>query len=91
MPYASNDELPPSVRLHLPPDAQDMYRVVFNHAWTEYASRAKRRRGGSREEVAHRVAWAAVKRKYVKAGDRWLARPQEARSAVRFGGTKSAP
>ena len=28
----------------------------------------------SREEVAHRVAWAAVKRRYGKSGDRWIAR-----------------
>jgi cation transport regulator ChaB len=27
-----------------------------------------------REEVAHRVAWAAVKRRYGKSGDRWIAR-----------------
>jgi cation transport regulator len=27
-----------------------------------------------RETTAHRVAWAAVKRKYQKSGDRWVAR-----------------
>jgi len=26
MPYASNDQLPPPVRNHLPPAAQDIYR-----------------------------------------------------------------
>ncbi|MGA2290638.1 ChaB family protein [Bradyrhizobium sp.] len=27
-----------------------------------------------REKTAHRVAWAAVKRKYEKSGDRWIPR-----------------
>ena len=27
-----------------------------------------------RESTAHRVAWAAVKRKYRKSGDRWIPR-----------------
>jgi len=26
------------------------------------------------EEAAHRIAWAAVKRRYVKEGDRWVER-----------------
>ena len=64
MPYLSNEDLPPPVRLHLPPHAQDMYREAFNHAWQQY--------GG--EATAHRVAWAAVKRLYVKMGARWIRR-----------------
>ena len=32
MPYASNDELPPSVANHLPDHAQDIFREGFNHA-----------------------------------------------------------
>jgi cation transport regulator len=35
----------------------------------------QKRRGGkkqSAEEVAHKVAWAAVKKKYEKQGDRWV-------------------
>ncbi len=65
MPYAVNDDLPPSVRRHLPPHAQDIYREAFNHAWQEYRGE---------EATAHRVAWAAVKRLYVKQGDVWLPR-----------------
>lgn len=60
MPYASNIDLPPSVRRHLPMAAQDVYREVFNHAWKTYA------RDIRQEEIAHRVAWAAVKRRFHK-------------------------
>ena len=37
MPYASNEDLPPSVRNHLPDHAQDIYREAFNSAWQHYA------------------------------------------------------
>lgn len=63
MPYASNAELPPAVRHHLPRLAQDMYREAFNHAWLTYAGQIRH------EEIAHRVAWAAVKRRYHRALD----------------------
>lgn len=66
MPYYTNDELPASVRNHLPEHAQAIYREAFNHAWDEYASDPRR------EEIAHRVAWAAVKKAYVKVGTEWL-------------------
>ncbi|HWA44028.1 MAG TPA: ChaB family protein [Hypericibacter adhaerens] len=62
------DDLPPSVRRHLPPHAQEIYLAAFNNAWAEYAGSARR------EEIAHRVAWAAVKTQYVKAGDQWVPR-----------------
>ena len=35
----------------------------------------KKRRGGAKEdveEVAHKVAWAAVKKEYKKKGDEWV-------------------
>ena len=32
MPYANNDDLPPSVRDHLPFHAQDIFRAAFNNA-----------------------------------------------------------
>jgi cation transport regulator len=68
MPYASNDSLPPSVRHHLPVPAQDIYREAFNHAWTGYAHDPKC------EEIAHRIAWGAVKRQFHKGSDgHWLA------------------
>jgi cation transport regulator len=63
VPYASVAELPPQAR--------EIFLQAFNHAWEEYASPSTRYAGSSREETAMRVAWAAVKRKYVKTGDRW--------------------
>lgn len=68
MPYSTNDELPVSVRGHLPEHARDIFREAFNHAWQAYADDARR------EEIAFRVACAAVKKVYVKAGDDWMAR-----------------
>ncbi len=73
MPYASIDELPPPVMAHLPPHAQEIYLAAFNNAWSEYLDRGP----AERERTAHRVAWAAVKRKYVKVGDGWIAREQD--------------
>ena len=74
MPYRTIDDLPPGIREHLPPHAQEIFLQAFNHAWDEYASPSTRYVGSSLEETAMRVAWAAVKRKYVKAGDRWRPR-----------------
>jgi cation transport regulator len=66
MPWLTNDDLPARVRQHLPEHAQDIFREAFNHAWLEYAGDPRH------EEIAHRVAWAAVKRAYVKVGDEWV-------------------
>ena len=66
MPYKRIDDLPDSVRNHLPEHAQEIYLEAFNHAWAEYADPKKRRDDSSREEVTHRVAWAAVKKQYEK-------------------------
>jgi len=72
MPYASNSDLPDNVRGVLPRHAQDIYREAFNSAWDQYADPEERRdEGDTREEVAHKVAWAAVKRQYRKVGDEW--------------------
>jgi len=66
MSYARISELPDAVRNHLPEHAQEIYREAFNHAWEEYAEPGRRKAGSSREEVAFRVAWAAVKKQYEK-------------------------
>jgi cation transport regulator len=68
MPYQANVDLPEQVRGHLPAHAQDIYREAFNHAYAAHAVDPRR------EEAAHRIAWAAVKRSYVKEGDGWIAR-----------------
>lgn len=74
MPYKDIEELPKSVSNPLPKHAQEIYLAAFNNAWDEYAKAEDRRGDASREEVAHKVAWAAVKQKYEKSGDRWVAK-----------------
>jgi cation transport regulator len=68
MPYRTNEDLPDSVARHLPPHAQDIYRAAFNHAFEAHAADPRQ------EEAASRIAWAAVKRSYVKIGNNWVAR-----------------
>ncbi|APF37479.1 ChaB family protein [Chelatococcus daeguensis] len=68
MPYRDNSDLPPAVRAHLPAHAQDIYRTAFNSAFADHSDDPRR------EEIAHRIAWAAVKRSYVKRGELWVAR-----------------
>ena len=64
MPYEMTDELPESVRSHLPEQAQEIYLAAFNSAWEQY---------GHEEARAHRVAWGAVKKEYHKdAQGRWV-------------------
>ena len=71
MPYRDNADLPESVRANLPQHAQTIYREAFNAAWDEYADPQDRRGDVSREEVAHKVAWSAVKQKYEKRDGHW--------------------
>lgn len=68
MPYRVNQELPSSVRNHLPGHAQDIYREAFNHAYAAHSEEA------GVEKRAHMIAWAAVKHSYVKEGDMWVPR-----------------
>jgi len=69
MPYNSNSDLPDSVTNVLPDHAQDIYREAFNSAYDEYKNPEDRRGDDDREEVAHKVAWAAVKKRYHKGED----------------------
>jgi cation transport regulator len=71
MPYQSLSALPDSVRKKLPRHAQEIYLAAFNRAWDEYSDPGDRRGKVSREETAHKVAWAAVKQQYENTGDRW--------------------
>lgn len=71
MSFATNRDLPRAVRLHLPAHGQDIYREVFNHAFAAHAGEAER------EELAHRIAWAAVKRAYVRVRSAWVSRNGE--------------
>ncbi|MCC6310031.1 MAG: putative cation transport regulator ChaB [Trueperaceae bacterium] len=72
MPYDTLKELPESVRNVLPKHAQEIYQSAFNSAWEQYDKPSERRGGSSREETAHAVAWAAVKKTYEKGpDDKW--------------------
>ena len=68
MPYASNADLPISVRSHLPEHAQDIFRAAFNNAFESYGNDPRH------DEIAFRIAWSAVKRHYEKTGDTWVQR-----------------
>ncbi len=71
MPYQDISDLPKAIKNHLPMHAQEIYRAAFNSAWEEYGDPQKRKGKVSQEETAHKVAWAAIKKKYVKKGDKW--------------------
>ena len=69
MPYSSRSELPESVTNVLPVHAQDIYKEAFNSAYDQCKQPSDRRGDESREETAHKVAWAAVKKSYEKGAD----------------------
>lgn len=73
MPYDKLSDLPDSVRDNLPEHAQEIYQKAYNSAWDQYDEPEERRGDATREETAHRVAWAAVKKVYEKNDkDRWV-------------------
>jgi cation transport regulator len=58
----------------LPEHAQHIYKKAHASALEQY-QRPEKRRGGksqSAEQVAHKAAWAAVKREYKKKGNEWV-------------------
>ncbi len=69
MPYKQINELPDGVRNELPVHAQHIYKKAFNSAWIEYRNPKSRLGNINHEEIAHRVAWGAVKHKYQKGSD----------------------
>jgi len=58
-------DLPKGVE-DLPEHARNIYRKAHNNALEQYKDPKKRRGRASLEEVAHKVAWAAVKKEYIK-------------------------
>jgi cation transport regulator len=58
----------------LPVHAQHIYKEAHANAIEQYQNPEKRRGGKKQsiEEVAHKTAWAAVKKKYVKKGNKWI-------------------
>jgi cation transport regulator len=75
MPYDRIRDLPKSVRNNLPKHAQEIYKAAFNSAWDQYDKPEERDGGASREEVAHKVAWSAVKKVYEKQNGKWVRKP----------------
>lgn len=71
MPYSSKNDLPDNVKNVLPDHAQEIYKEAFNNAYKEYKDPDERRDDASREDVARRVAWSAVKKKYEKGDHKW--------------------
>jgi len=64
MPYRTVGELPDSVK-SLPAHAREIYMKAFNAAFEQY---------GGDEGKSHATAWAAVKTKYKKVDDKWVAK-----------------
>jgi cation transport regulator len=62
MPYRENSELPPNIK-RLPVGAQTMFRKVFNSSISRHG-----------EVLANKIAWAAVKTKFKRVGDNWVAK-----------------
>ena len=58
----------------LPSHAQHIYTKAHKNALKQYHSPSKRRGGRrqSKEQIAHKVAWSAVKKEYKKKGDKWV-------------------
>jgi len=69
MPYKKTSDLPDRVKDNLPAHAQEIYKEAFNSAWEQYDEPEERRGDDTREETAHKVAWAAVKKVYRKDED----------------------
>lgn len=58
----------------LPTHAQEIFKEAHKNALDQYKD-PKKRKGGkkeSKEQVAHKVAWSAVKKVYKKEGDKWI-------------------
>lgn len=62
----------------LPVHVQHIFKKTHDSAVEQYQDPEKRRGGSnqSAEVAAHKVAWAAVKKKYIKKGVRWLRKEQ---------------
>jgi cation transport regulator ChaB len=63
MPYSSKKDLPKQVQ-GLPDHAKSIFMAAFNAAMKDTKD----------EERAFKIAWAAVKRKFKKEGDKWVAK-----------------
>lgn len=72
MPYDKRSELPKQVKENLPAHAQDIYKESYNNAYERFEDPENIKGNDDQETAAHKVAWAAVKNKYTKEGDKWV-------------------
>ena len=66
MPYRTIHELPSNVYNNLPEHALEIYLKAFNNAWDRYSDPARGLPPDLLEQIAHRIAWGAVKKVYRK-------------------------
>jgi cation transport regulator len=66
MRHNSKSDLPETIRA-LPEGAQEIYLEAYNRAWDE--SEGDQTGDMARDSVAHRRAWAAMKREYEQSWD----------------------
>jgi cation transport regulator len=66
--YPDLSALPDEVKNSLPLHARVIFMNAYNSAWEGYKSAENDQAGGSREEAANRMAWAAVMKVYEKEG-----------------------
>ena len=66
MPYDKKSDLPEQVQDNLPSHAEKIFKEAYNNAYEQYKNPDDRDGDDSREEVAFKVAWSAVKQKYEK-------------------------
>lgn len=73
MAYMSNYELPSLIKMGLPDNAQSIYRATFNGISSAY--HIGQEAGYTRKakiQLAHKIAWNAVKEKYKRQGIYWV-------------------
>jgi len=70
VPYRSNSDLPAPLRSHLAPDAQDIYREAFNHAFAAHIGDPRQEEPGT----SHRVGGGQA---LLREGWRQLDRPRQ--------------
>jgi cation transport regulator len=66
MSYKTIEDLPADMRRVLPKVALEAYLKAYNEALEDFKNPVKRRFGDPIEDVASRIAWIAVKKKFVK-------------------------
>ena len=67
MTFRHRRELPEALQQMLPLDAQEMYLETYNKVWRDYRAGKVAYYAGSRQEVAHRKAWAKVRQNFYRA------------------------